>query len=247
MCKRGTSDRARCTDPVNGADNVARSTAPGRFVLKCLAFRKGLWYTHSSDERRRKGPNVSFQKCSALALVSILSLNFQPRIDAQEQPKQLKILVIRGDEPIENVKVRTTREPIIEVRDENDRPIAGAAVFFRLPANGPSGVFPVNNTQVLTVTTDAQGRAAARFVPNRVEGNTSLQVTASHSGLTASTSIPFTVSPPPAVPPLGKMAIIGAIGAATVVGIVAATRNGNNTPAASPTTITAGGTTVGGR
>lgn len=191
---------------------------------------------------------MKFQKCGVLTLASILLFNVQPRMDAQEQPKQLKILVIRGDEPIENVKLRTTREPIVEVRDENDRPIAGAAVFFKLPNTGPSGVFSANNAQTLTVTTDAQGRAVARFAPNRVQGNASLQVTASYAGLTATTTIALAVKPPPAMPTAGKVAIISAIAAGAAAGIaVAATRGGNSSAPSSPTTITAGGTTVGGR
>src|SRR4051794_41845060 len=60
---------------------------------------------------------------------------------AQQEPPQLQILVIGGEGSINNVKQRTAREPVVEVRDRNNRPVAGALVLFEAPGNGASGSF----------------------------------------------------------------------------------------------------------
>ena len=81
------------------------------------------------------------------------------------------------------------REPIVEVEDENHKPVAGAAVVFFLPTSGPSGTF-ANGSQTLTVTTDATGRASATGIhPNHVLGKMQIRVTASANGLSASAAI----------------------------------------------------------
>ena len=176
---------------------------------------------------------------------------------AQEPPKrQLQILVIGGEGSINNVKQRTAREPVVEVRNENNRPVAGAVVFFKLPDYGASGTF-TNGSKFLTVTTDEQGRAVGRnFQPNQSEGDLQIQVTASFAGLTASTVIHMRNAAGPASQAAkssfgtGKIvAIVAAVGAAAAAGIVLGTRGGNSTsptPTSPPTTITAGPGTVGG-
>jgi hypothetical protein len=176
---------------------------------------------------------------------------------AQQAP-ELQILVIGGEGSINNVKQRTAREPVVEVRDRNNRPIAGAAVLFEAPRSGASGTF-IGNSPTLRVTTDAQGRAAGQgFQPNSTTGNFSLKVSATYQGATASTTINMSNV-------LGAAAAAGAggavsgkligiligVGAAVAAGTaVAVTRNGGgqaSPPAAAPTTISAGTGTVGGR
>lgn len=179
-------------------------------------------------------------------------------VPAQDAPKPaLKILVIGAEGSINNVKQRTAREPVVEVQDENNRPVAGAVVFFKAPDLGASGTF-ANNANSIAVTTNAQGRATARFMPNQSEGDMQIQVTASFAGMTASTVITMrnVAGAGPTVVKsstgAGKIvAIVAGIGAAAAVGIVVGTRGGNNpaatAPSASPTTITAGSGTVGPR
>jgi hypothetical protein len=180
------------------------------------------------------------------------------RATAQEAPKrQLQILVIGGEGSINNVKQRTAREPVVEVRDENNRPVAGAIVFFKVPDYGASGTF-TNGAKFTTVTTDEQGQAVARnFQPNQTQGEMQMQVTASLNGVTASTVIHMRNAAGPASQVAktssgsGKIiAIVAAIGAAAAVGIVVGTRGGSSNPSTPPspaTTITAGNGTVGGR
>src|SRR5258708_17658844 len=107
---------------------------------------------------------------------------------AQDAPK-LFINIVEGEGALNNVKQRVNREPIVQVEDENHKPIAGAAVVFFLPTSGPGGAF-ANGSQTLTVTTDSLGRAAATGIrPNHQTGQMQIRVTASHGGLTASAII----------------------------------------------------------
>jgi hypothetical protein len=96
---------------------------------------------------------------------------------------------VEGEGTLNNIKQRVNREPIVLVEDENHRPVAGAAVIFFLPTSGPSGAFG-NGSQTLTVTTDANGRAAATGIhPNKSIGKFQIRVTASANGLSASAVI----------------------------------------------------------
>ena len=59
----------------------------------------------------------------------------------QQEGSGLKLLILEGEGAVNNVKQRTAREVIVEVRDENDNPVGGAVVMFTLPDRGPSGLF----------------------------------------------------------------------------------------------------------
>ena len=178
---------------------------------------------------------------------------------AQQEPVQLQILVIGGEGSINNVKQRTAREPVVEVRDRNNRPVAGAVVLFEAPGNGASGTF-IGGSRTLRVTTDAQGRAAGQgFRPNNSQGSFALQVTATLAGVTATAAIHMqnaaSAGAANAAHAAGHGKLIGivvAVGAAAAVGgAYAATHSGNGggstTPPVAPTTISAGSGTVGGR
>lgn len=104
-------------------------------------------------------------------------------------PAGLNLVIVEGDGAINNVKQRTAREPVVQVEDENRRPIAGAAVLFTLPDGGPSGVF-ANGSRTLTVMTDAQGRAAAKGLRlNDISGKLQIKVEASYQGASTSATI----------------------------------------------------------
>lgn len=172
---------------------------------------------------------------------------------AQEAGAQLNIVIVDGDGAINNIRQRTAREPIVQVEDQNHKPVAGAAVVFLLPDQGASGVF-ANGSHTLTVITDAQGRAAAKgFRPNTVQGKLQIHVTASHQGQTASATISQTNAVSAAAGAAtagvsGKLiAILAIAGGAVAGGIVAATHGGggSSTTTTPPTTVTPGTGTVG--
>ena len=86
------------------------------------------------------------------------------------------------------LRKRTSREAIVEVRDQNHKPVAGAVVSFTLPNMGPSGAFA--NGKLLMVTTDQAGRAAATsFRANSLAGSFNMRVTASFQGHIATATI----------------------------------------------------------
>jgi hypothetical protein len=106
-----------------------------------------------------------------------------------EEPIHLTIAVLQGEGALNDISKRTAREPIVRVEDENHRPVAGAAVVFALPNEGPSGSF-VNGVRVLSTTTDRTGKAIGTgFRPNQVAGSYTIQVTASQGTLVSSLAI----------------------------------------------------------
>ena len=168
-------------------------------------------------------------------------------------PAKLNIVIVEGDGAINNVKQRTAREAIVQVEDENRRPIAGAAVLFMLPDSGPGGVFS-NGTRTLQVMTDSQGRATVKGLRvNSTQGKFQIQVQATYQGVTATATITQTnaVITAAAVGGIsGKLiAILAIAGGAAAGGAVLATRSGGGsttTPPTTPTTISAGAPSVGG-
>src|SRR5258707_12620817 len=190
-------------------------------------------------------------RATGLSCLLIFQLLPVPAL-AQDQGG-LNLVIVEGDGAINNIRQRTAREPIVQVEDENHKPVAGAAVVFLLPNQGASGVF-ANGARSLTVMTDNQGRAIAHgFHPNGVQGQLQMRVSASYQGKTASATISQTNAVAAAAGAAAgagisaKLIVILAIaGAAVAGGVVAATRGGgSSTPAATPTTISAGTGTVG--
>ncbi len=174
-----------------------------------------------------------------------------------QAPPAFQILIIGGEGSINNVKQRTAREPIVEVRDQNNRPIAGAAVLFAAPGNGASGTF-TGGSSALRVTTDAQGRAVGQgFHPNTLQGQYNVNVTVTVGEVSQTVAINMTNVAGASSNFLhlgahGKLiAIVATVGAAAAVGTIVAvkTGGGGSSPSSAgivaPTTIAAGVGTVG--
>jgi len=198
----------------------------------------------------------SFRAGIVLAWLAAGCISAIAQETATGNPPELQILVIGGEGSINNVKQRTAREPVVEIRDRNNRPVAGAAVLFEAPRNGASGTF-LGGSPSLRVTTDAQGRAIGQgFQPNNVAGDFAVQVTATVAGATATATIHMRNVTALVVPHSAKagvlhgklIAIVAVAGAAAAAGAVAATRGGSNAPSTTPTpptTISLGTGSVG--
>lgn len=186
-------------------------------------------------------------------LATLISLPAVMPAMAQDAPK-LNIVIVEGDGAINNIRQRTAREPIVQVEDENHKPVAGAAVLFSLPGQGASGTF-ANGASTLTTVTDDSGRAVARgFRPNHAQGQYQMHVTASKGGQSVSSNISMSnVVAAGAGAAAGtalttKLIIVLAVaGAAAAGGAYYATHNGsgNSAASASSITITPGASTVG--
>jgi hypothetical protein len=102
---------------------------------------------------------------------------------------KINLVIVEGEGAINNVRQRTAREPIVQVEDENRKPIAGATVLFILPDSGPSGTF-AKGSRTLQVLTNSKGQAVAKGLKlNNISGKFQIQVEASYKGMSANTAI----------------------------------------------------------
>jgi hypothetical protein len=102
-------------------------------------------------------------------------------------------VIVETGEAINNVRQRVNREPIVEVQDENHRPVAGVAIRFAITDNGGAGGSFQNGANFFETVTKANGRAVATgFRPNPVPGSFKIDVTASFRGQTITTAIAHT-------------------------------------------------------
>ncbi len=192
----------------------------------------------------------------ALFLIVLLLFHFTGLPAWAQNPASLQIVIVEGEGAINNVKQRVNREPIVQVEDENHKPVAGAAIIFFLPNDGPGGTF-ANGSMTFTTTTNAQGQAVARGIRfNNQAGSMQIRVSASFAGQTASAIITQTnvlglATSGASVGGMSlatKLLIIGAVvGGGIAAGVVLANHGGGSTSTVPTTvTITPGTITVGG-
>lgn len=200
--------------------------------------------------RKPTGP-----RCAAAVCLLLVNLWTAPAwaqdLPAKEPPPKLAIVIVEGEDAVNDLNQPTIHAPVIQVQDENQKPVAGAAVVFFLPNRGPGGTF-FDGTRSLTLTTDAQGRSTLRGIRfNRVSGQMQIRVTASSGGQTATATITQTnvagSGGSRGLSTTAKVLIIVAIAAGATAGAILATRGGSGSSAAStpPITITPGTPTVG--
>jgi hypothetical protein len=113
------------------------------------------------------------------------------RAEAQTQvSKGLRIVVIEGEDAVNIVQQKTAVRPLVEVRDSNNLPVAGATVLFTLFRTGGNAAASFANGQsAVTVTTDAVGRAASSPLQAIGTGAVRIDVQATYQGQVATTTI----------------------------------------------------------
>lgn len=136
--------------------------------------------------------NPGYRLCFA-AFSCLLALSAAPALDGQQSSApakpNLQISILSGEGALNDIRQRTAREPIVQVEDENHKPVAGAAVLFLLPDSGPGGTF-VDGSRSYSTVTDADGRATAHGMqPNGVAGSWNIVVQVTYAGAMASTVI----------------------------------------------------------
>jgi hypothetical protein len=97
----------------------------------------------------------------------------------------LKIAVVAGEGAVNIIQQKTAVAPIVEVRDRNNLPVAGAAVTFSISGSG--GSFGAGST--LTVVTNAAGQATAAGLTPTAAGALQINVTAAMQGQMATAVI----------------------------------------------------------
>jgi len=110
-------------------------------------------------------------------LAGALALALLPCV-AIAQIAVLQIKVLDGEGTVHPAGGHIVHPLTVEVTDETGRPVAGAAVSFQLPPEGPSGLFS-NGLRTDLVLTDASGRAAIHSMQlNRTGGQFRIRITA---------------------------------------------------------------------
>jgi hypothetical protein len=118
-------------------------------------------------------------RCTAIAIVLAGIASSQVAI--------LQIQVVEGEGAVHVPGARTNRSVTVAVTDETGKPVAGAAVSFHLPEDGPGGTF-VNGLRTDIAMTDARGQASVRaFQANRLPGRFQLRIVASKEQARAGT------------------------------------------------------------
>ena len=105
-----------------------------------------------------------------------------------QQPASLRIVVLEGEGAVNIIQQKTAVRPLVEVRDRNNLPVAGATVTFSIGGGGSGAAF-AGGVQTLTVTTNAAGQAAASGLNALSSGAFQIQVQAAYQGQIATAAI----------------------------------------------------------
>jgi hypothetical protein len=161
------------------------------------------------------------QQCFCQHLVPSLG-EIQDRVPAPDL-SELKIVVVAGEDGVNIVKKKTAVQPVVEVRDRNNTPVAGIIVGFTSPNLGPSAVFS-NGSRSISLVTDSAGRAAITGMRPVGTGAFRITVNASMQGRTvATTTIGQTnyLTPAAASSGAASSGAGGGLSTTAIVGIVA--------------------------
>ncbi len=102
------------------------------------------------------------------------------------QGGSLRILVIEGEDAVNIIQQKTAVRPVVEVRDRNNLPVAGALVTFSIEG-GKAATF--GGASTLTVATNAAGQAAVTGLTPSAAGAFQIQVQAAFQGQVATATI----------------------------------------------------------
>lgn len=106
----------------------------------------------------------------------------------------LKVVIIDGDEAANVVQEKIAAEPVIEVRDDQDRKVAGAVVRFKIRraiTKKLSAAFRGGQDEVRTLT-DAAGQARTGAITPLEPGSFEIDVEVTHDGKTATATLRHT-------------------------------------------------------
>jgi hypothetical protein len=164
-----------------------------------------------------------------------------------QSTESLQIFILEGNGATNSLVQPMPSMVVVEVRDENSRPVEGAEVVFELPATGPGGRFSEDQS-VRMARTNSQGQAGVTFVPNSVMGRFNIKVSATLGNRRGQAAISQSNALRPASSSAekrraGKLlnwkVLLIASGVVGVVVVVLATRGGSSSArAAPPPTIT---------
>jgi hypothetical protein len=123
--------------------------------------------------------------CIAAAAVVLTASTALSSVIAAGQNGALRIVVIEGEDAVNIVQQKTAVAPVVEVRDRNNQPVAGAMVRFAI--NQGRGTFA--GARTLSVTTNAAGRAVATGLTPTGGGALQIGASATFQGQTVVATI----------------------------------------------------------
>jgi len=121
------------------------------------------------------------------AALLALGMSVSPLAQSQApRPADLRIIVISGEDAVNIVQLGTAVAPVVEVRDRNNQPVAGAVVTFTLQG-GSHATFA--GASAVSATTNAIGQAAVTSLTPTGVGAVQINVAAAFQGQTATAAI----------------------------------------------------------
>ena len=205
-----------------------------------------------------------------LAQVLAVFLVLPPMVRSQGSPPQvtsaqsqtiqnLKVIPLAGNRENNDLERRIMAPLVVQVLDQNERPVEGADLVFRFPSSGPGATF-ANQQSSKTFRTNADGQAAAvGWVANSQAGTFQVKVSASRGNEVGETTISMTNVTRVMSDRKdkhrswwsSKWAKIGVIGAAagTVTAIILLTRGSSSSSSSTPGPViiaSPGAPTIGG-
>ncbi len=207
--------------------------------------------------------NHIFLRHLVAVALSLLLLPFQLSAKTKQKPgagdsiqsQGLKIFILAGKDAVNFIPDHKATTPVLEIRDDNDLPVEGVKVEFKLPANGPGGKFE-DGKQLKSFVTNVSGQVMAPFLVNTFTGRFTIGVTAKIDTRVATASIPqansmrmeekLTSHAHRAATDWRVIAVAGGA-AAAIVAVVLLTGGKSNTaaPPATSVVLTPGGPTFG--
>lgn len=119
--------------------------------------------------------------------VASLLLGLPATLAAQQnRPSELRIIVVSGEDAVNIIQQNTAVAPVVEVRDRNNQPVAGALVTFTIQGGGNASFAGAGT---ITATTNALGQATAAGLTPTAAGAVNINVAAAFQGHTASALI----------------------------------------------------------
>ena len=185
-----------------------------------------------------------------LAPLPILLIAFFAQ--AGPDPDILQVHVVDGDGAVYPIGSRATRGVTVLVTDETGKPVDGATVSFRLPDDGPTGIF-ASGSRTEIATSHADGRATAWGMQwNRTPGSLEVRITVvkGHTRAGTVTRQFLTDSPAAASARIGPrrwhkwLWITLAVAGAAAGGVAATALTGKTAPAAPSATLQIGAPTI---
>lgn len=121
-----------------------------------------------------------------LPTLALLVASVVTQQQATSPQADLRIVVVKGEDAVNIIQQKTAVAPLVEIRDRNNLPVAGATVTFTIGGN--SAAF-AGGAQTLTVVTNAAGQAAATSLSPVATGAMQIHVAAAFQGQTVAATI----------------------------------------------------------